>query len=184
VSFPRALIDAANYGFRFRPLFEALAIALVMISTTAIAVHEFTNLVARAQLIESAALMSTNKVSLMVFHAQHGRWPETDDEIAFIEAYNDHFRAYRDTPGKYVDALIVGDAGQVAVTFNDERSSPLIGSLTLAYRPFTNAHDATSPIVWGCGYAVPPPGMTVLGDNPTNISPFLLPYSCRTREPE
>ncbi len=68
--------------------------------------------------------------------------------------------------------------GAVTITFGNNASKALEG-MTLTLRPAVVPDQLVVPIAWLCHDVAVPGGMTVLGQDATNIPPKWLPVECR-----
>jgi type IV pilus assembly protein PilA len=68
--------------------------------------------------------------------------------------------------------------GAITLTFGNNASKALDG-LTLTMRPAVVADEHSIPIAWLCHGVGVPKGMTVLGEDLTNIPDKWLPVECR-----
>ncbi len=82
--------------------------------------------------------------------------------------------------GKYVSAIAVGAGGVISVTYNGAQANAKLkaaGANVLTFLPGTNTNN---DVVWVCGTAPIPAGVTVVGAAATTISAAYLPTSCHT----
>jgi type IV pilus assembly protein PilA len=77
----------------------------------------------------------------------------------------------------YVSAVAVRN-GAITITFGNRASNAIAGK-ALTLRPAVVEDAPVVPIAWVCGFAEAPNGMTVNGENVTNVAPGLLPFECR-----
>jgi len=77
----------------------------------------------------------------------------------------------------YVKSLAVRD-GAIDLTFGNRASGAIAGKV-LSLRPGVVEDAPIVPVAWVCGRAEPPEGMTVHGENLTDIPNQLLPVECR-----
>ena len=68
--------------------------------------------------------------------------------------------------------------GAIHVTFGNKANGFLKGKV-LSLRPAVVVDAAIVPLVWVCGYAAPPGGMTVHGTNRSTVDTKYLPAHCR-----
>jgi hypothetical protein len=83
-----------------------------------------------------------------------------------------------DTSSRYVQSVDVAD-GSVVVTYGNGAEMGLQGR-TLVHQPYRSADNS---VVWRCGWALPPPGLTPIGKGSTaavtTVEPRYLPSACR-----
>ena len=77
----------------------------------------------------------------------------------------------------FISAVTVAD-GAINITFGN-RANGIIKAKLLTLRPAIVEDAPVVPVAWVCGYAKPPGGMTVKGENKTNIPANYLPFLCR-----
>ena len=78
----------------------------------------------------------------------------------------------------YVSSVVV-DNGAIHVTFATTNINGSIAGKVLTIRPAVVADAPIVPITWVCGKGTWPAGMTILGENRTNIGASFLPVNCR-----
>ncbi|HEY2865251.1 MAG TPA: pilin [Casimicrobiaceae bacterium] len=76
----------------------------------------------------------------------------------------------------YVNAVAVNN-GAIDITFGNSANTLIKGKL-LTLRPAVVTDAPIVPVTWVCGSANVPGGMTVMGENRTNIPAKYLPLSC------
>lgn len=77
----------------------------------------------------------------------------------------------------FIEKLIVRD-GAIQLDFGNRANGAIRGK-SLSLRPAVMPDAPVVPIAWVCGYAEAPAGMTIQGQNQTNIPEVLLPMDCR-----
>ena len=77
----------------------------------------------------------------------------------------------------YVRAVTV-ENGAIHVRFGN-RVNGLIAEKTLTLRPAVVEDAPVVPVTWVCGTAAAPAGMTVKGENKTDVPADYLPLDCR-----
>ena len=77
----------------------------------------------------------------------------------------------------YVRSLVVSD-GAIHLTFGNRASNAIAGKI-LSLRPAVVEDAPVVPVAWVCGRAEAPGGMTIHGQNLTDIPNNLLPVECR-----
>lgn len=76
----------------------------------------------------------------------------------------------------YISAVAVNN-GAIDITFGNSANALIKGKL-LTLRPAVVTDAPIVPVTWVCGSANVPGGMTVMGENRTNIPVNYLPLSC------
>lgn len=78
----------------------------------------------------------------------------------------------------YVSSVVV-DNGAIHITFATNHVNGSIAGKVLTLRPAVVADEPIVPITWVCGNGTWPAGMTIMGENRTNIEAPFLPVNCR-----
>ncbi|MEO8740932.1 MAG: pilin [Casimicrobiaceae bacterium] len=78
----------------------------------------------------------------------------------------------------YVSSVAV-DNGAIHITFASSNVNGAIAGKVLTLRPAVVADAPIVPITWVCGNGTWPAGMTIQGENRTNIAAPFLPVNCR-----
>ncbi len=154
-------------GFTLIELMIVVAIIGVLAS---IAVPQYQNYVARAQVSEAISLASSAKTAVSEFYVTNGSFPESNTQAGVSS--ND---AGTDISGSYVSSVKIDTGGVITTTMAGNNSS-VVGALQGASLIFTpNDTDANNSgsIIWTCG-----PGGT------TPIPTQYLPASCRAANPD
>ncbi|HAA45766.1 MAG: pilin [Halomonas sp. 54_146] len=145
-------------GFTLIELMIVVAIIGVLAS---IAVPQYQNYVARAQVSEAISLASSAKTAVSEYYVTNGEFP-VDNATAGLSDDTD-------IKGSYVQSVTVGTGGVITAKM---ASADVVGALidkTLDFTPTASDADTNSgSITWKCG-----PGAT--GGIPTQY----LPASCR-----
>ena len=77
---------------------------------------------------------------------------------------------------KYVSNISISTGGAVVVLYGSEAHIQLNGT-TVALNPGT---DSAGDVIWVCGKAATPSGVTLSGGGNTTLSPQYLPSACHT----
>ena len=155
-----------NSGFT---LIELMIVVAIIGILAAIAIPQYQNYVARAQVSEALVLASGAKTAIAVYRSTTGKWP-ADNAAAGLAANP------LDISGKYVlsvdvrcgadvEAVAVDDFCGVHVTFRDEAHSKIAGGGFIL-----GARDRGGSISWSCGNDA--------GDGSPDITSY-LPSSCK-----
>ncbi len=169
------LVLATDLSQRLRSALEFGATAGLVILLTALAVSRFETYVLHAQVSEAMMVTSTIRPDIVVHRAQHGEWPASADDLQHSELEV----APRRSGGKFIDRVELGSDGALSVVFDAEDSHARLANRRLTFRPQTRSDEPGAPVVWTCGLYKPAPGLTLSGDNLTDIAAGDLPSLCR-----
>ncbi len=145
-----------------------VALAIVAIVATLALPGMFNGLV-RDQIIESAPLVDAARKKVAAYWAGSGTMPDDNKEAGLPPADK--------LVGNYVRSIVVRD-GVIDVEFGNNASGALAGKI-LTFRPAVVEGTPMVPVAWVCAGATPPGGMSVRGDDRTNVPPAALPVNCR-----
>jgi type IV pilus assembly protein PilA len=153
-------------GFSFIEMLFALAMAGILL---ALAIPTVQDMVLRKQVQEGLALAKLAEAGVQAAWTLSGKMPAGNAEAGIP------------VPEKIVGNLVsrveVRD-GAVTLAFGNNASKSLLGK-KLTLRPAVVADTPMVPIAWLCNSASAPLGMTVLGENATDIPAKWLPVECR-----
>ena len=158
-------MQTKNSGFTLIELMMVVAIIGILAAT---AIPAYTNYLKRAKVSEAFLLASSLTKTIADYYAYHGKLPKNNEAAELPEPKN--------LSGQYVESLQI-ENGAIHVIFQEEQSD--IGTTTLTLRPaIVNANPPTGVLTWVCGYAEAVKGMTLVGDNKTDIASKYLPIAC------
>jgi uncharacterized RDD family membrane protein YckC/Tfp pilus assembly major pilin PilA len=133
----------------------------------AIAIPAYQDYVIRAQVHEGLTLASSQKLAIAEAWAQTGEFEGIDSESLQLPVAG----------GKYVKSIEVIDS-VIEVTFSDEANQHLVGRAIL----LVPGHTEQGDIVWTCGLAPIPDGVTPAlraHTQYTDVDPKFMPSACR-----
>lgn len=145
-----------------------VALAIVGIVATLALPGMFNGLI-RDQIVESGPLIDTARKKVAAYWAGSGTMPDNNKEAGLPSPDK--------LVGNYVRGIVVRD-GVIDVEFGNNASGALQGKI-LTFRPAVIEGTPMVPVAWVCAGATPPGGMSVRGDDRSNVPPALLPVNCR-----
>jgi type IV pilus assembly protein PilA len=148
---------------------ELMVTLLVVAILAAIAVPNYSEQIAAAQVVQSITLATMAENGVAAYYALNRSFP-ADNAAALLPPANF-------IVSNYVSNLTIQN-GAITVTFGNQANGHLKGKY-LSIRPATVPAYPQVPIAWICGMANAPAQMTVNGENKTNLTLAELPYSCR-----
>ena len=145
----------------------AVAVAIVAILAT-MAVPPMINGIVRRQIVEAVPLADVVKNAVAVSWSRLHALP-TDNAGAGLPP-----------PDKIVNNYVSSvalQAGAIQITFGNSANGMIAGKI-LTLRPAIVVDAPVVPVAWVCAGAPVPGGMTVVGEDLTNLPPSVLPFNC------
>jgi len=158
-------MQTKNQGFT---LIELMLVVAIIGILAAVAIPAYTDYMRRAKVSEAFMLASSLTKTIGDYYAYHGKLPKDNHVVGLPEP--------QALGGQYVAALQI-ENGAIHVDFQNALRDNEMAMLTL--RPaIVNAYPPNNALTWVCGYAEAVEGMTLIGDNKTDIDPKYLPKAC------
>jgi type IV pilus assembly protein PilA len=118
---------------------------------------------------EAFILASSITKTVTDYYSYHGKFPKDNQATALPKPEN--------LGGKYVESMRIS-FGAIHVIFKKQLAEELSGK-TLTLRPvIANTSPAMRALIWVCGYAEVPEGLSAVGENQTNLAVKLTPLAC------
>jgi type IV pilus assembly protein PilA len=149
-------------------LIELMIVVAIIGILAAIAIPAYQNYTIRSQVTEGINLASGVETGVAEYYANTGTWPSTITLAGGDAA----------TPivGKYVTGVTVGTGGVITVTYGNQASASLTGTLSL-----TPATSTNGDVSWVCGNHTTPTGLTVsVATTAPTVAQKYLPQVCRS----
>ncbi len=161
-------MKAVQKGFT---LIELMIVVAIIGILAAIAIPAYQNYTIRAQVTEGLSLADGWKTSIAEFYAQKGTFPTGSSTTGSAT----QIVAAGATTGKYVSGIAVGTGGQIQITYGLQANTK-IATLVLDISPGLSANN---DVVWVCGKAGNPAGLTVNPQADASTIPVqYLPGAC------
>lgn len=151
-------------------LIELMFVVAIIGILAAMAIPPYQDYVYRARVAEGFTLVSPLQRAVADYYGHQGVLP-IDNAQAGVPPPDQW-------AGQYVERIEVCH-GALHITYSPTELPDWEHQRTLTLRPAWVAGDPyVSAVSWVCGYAEPPSGLRVAGENQTTVPPKLLPLSC------
>jgi type IV pilus assembly protein PilA len=149
-------------------LIELMIVVAIIGILAAIAIPAYQNYTIRSQVTEGMNLASAVETGVAEYYANTGNWP-----VNMTQAGGDPTNLPQ---GKYVTSVNVGASGVITITYGNQASANLTGTLAL-----TPATSLNGDVAWICGNHATPSGVTVSTATVLpGVAQKYLPQVCRT----
>jgi type IV pilus assembly protein PilA len=155
-------------------LIELMIVVAIIGVLAAIAIPAYQNYTVRSEVTEGLSLADGWKEAVSEFYAQYATFPSGSSSTGSSTT----IAATGATVGKYVSGITVGANGLITITYAGAQANSNLktaGANTLTIAPGT---DSNQDVVWVCGTAATPSGVTMAGTNNTTLPNQFLPGAC------
>ena len=153
-------------GFTLMEVVVALAIVAILAT---MALPSMTDSIVRKQIVDAVPLADIVKAAVAQSWAGAAALPANNASAGLPP------------PGKIVNNYVSSvalESGAIQITFGNS-AHKLIAGRILTLRPAVVTDAPIVPVAWVCAHAAVPAGMTVLGEDRTDVPVGMLPYNCR-----
>jgi len=150
-------------------LIELLIVIAIMGVLATMALPTFQDRIIRTQVQEGIVLSEFVRESISEYYLSHQTMPKNNAAVGLPQPDK--------ILGNYVKGISVRN-GVIDIVFG-ARINVNAKDKILSIRPAIVADARQVPVAWVYGYASIPKGMTVLGDNRSDILARFLPVNCR-----
>ncbi len=155
-------------------LIELMIVIAIIGILAAIAIPAYQNYTIRAQVTEGLSLADNYKTAIAEFYQNNGTFPTGVTAAGSATT----IPMPGASTGKYVSAVTVVAGGNIQITYSGSQVNQKIAGNLLIIQPGT---DTNSDVVWVCGKAAVPVGVTLNAANAgTTLLAQYLPSDCHS----
>ena len=155
-------------------LIELMIVVAIIGILAAIAIPAYQNYTIRAQVTEGLSLADSYKTSVAEFYQNKGTWPAGSSAVASSTS----IYMPGATTGKYVSAIAVDANGNIKITYAGSQASTKLSVATTNTLYIQPGVDTNGDVVWVCGFAATPTGVTLSTAATSTVPIQYLPTSC------
>jgi type IV pilus assembly protein PilA len=159
-------------------LIELMIVIAIIGILAAIAIPAYQNYTIRSQVTEGLSLADGWKTSISEYYAQNGSFPSTSSTTGGAGAV----AVSGASVGKYVGSIAVNTGGEIAIVYTGSQANAKLSAGGANELSLTPGLDLNNDVVWVCGTAATPTGVTLsltaVGTASTTVSAAYLPNSC------
>jgi type IV pilus assembly protein PilA len=150
-------------------LIELMIVVAIIGILAAIAIPAYQNYTIRSQITEGLSLADGLKTAIAEYYANNGSMPAQLSNLTGVNA----------PVGKYVTGITIGNGG-MTIAYGSQANKAILGA-SLGLSPYV---DSNNDIVWVCGTAAVPTGVSIgsatAGTTSATMSPQYLPTVCHS----
>jgi len=167
------MLKKVQKGFTLIELMIVIAIIGIL---AAIAIPAYQNYTIRSEITEGISLADGWKTTISEYYAQNGAFPGTSSTLT--SGATGAISVAGNSQGKYVSAINVTTGGDIIISYAGSQANAKITGQVLGLYP---GLDTNNDVVWICGNAATPTGVTgVASTTATTVPAAYLPNSCHT----